>query len=375
MPAIDFVIESEISQSTRAQQLSAMFDVPAEQKCSLRWQGELPIDNLDWNVGLIVGPSGSGKSTIAKQVFGEAFQPELKWIGASVIDDFASTLSMEDISKACQAVGFNTIPAWLRPFNVLSNGERFRVDLARRILELPDPIVVDEFSSVVDRQVAQIASYAVQKFVRARKRKFIAVGCHYDVTDWLDPDWILEPSTMAFTPRGRLHQRPPLDITISRAPYSAWKLFASYHYMSASLHPAARCYGLWVGDRIAAFAGILPKPISNGDEKGAWIAGVSRVVTLPDWQGMGLAFVLLDNLGAAYGGIGKRFRNYPAHPAFVRACQRSKNWRQTKQAGRFSRVSGRSANSNSGFGGRPCAVFEYVGSRMGKEAAQNLLAV
>lgn len=369
MPAIDLIIESEISRSTRARQLEALFDIPPEKKCSLRWTGELPIENRDWNVGLIVGPSGCGKSSIARAVFGGAFQPDLAWNGASVIDDFDAGLSMEDISKACQAVGFNTIPAWLRPFAVLSNGERFRVDLARRILELPDPIVVDEFSSVVDRQVAQIASHAIQKFVRARKRKFVAISCHYDIADWLQPDWVLEPATMAFTPRGCLQRRPRLDVTISRVPYSAWKMFAPYHYMSADLHPGARCFGLWVGDRLAAFAGILPKPISNGKDRGSWIAGVSRVVTLPDWQGMGLAFVLLDNLAAAYKGLGKRFRNYPAHPAFVRACERSANWRQAKLAGRFSTVGA------AGFGGRACAVFEYCGASMPRRDAENLLAV
>jgi hypothetical protein len=115
-----------------------------------------------------------------------------------VIDDFAGTLSMEQVSSACQAVGFNTIPAWLRPFYVLSNGERFRVELARRLLELSDPIVVDEFTSVVDRQVAQIGAHAVQKYVRRNKRKFVAVSCHYDIVDWLQPDWIFEPATMHF---------------------------------------------------------------------------------------------------------------------------------------------------------------------------------
>jgi hypothetical protein len=63
----------------------------------------------------------------------------------------------------------------------------------------PDrPLLVDEFSSVVDRQVAKIGAHAVQKWVRRNARQFVAVSCHYDIVDWLRPDWVLEPATMSF---------------------------------------------------------------------------------------------------------------------------------------------------------------------------------
>src|ERR1041385_4296413 len=117
---IDLIVESEVSPSSRVAQLEAMFDVPPAAKSRMEWHGDLPIEQEPWNVGLIVGPSGCGKSTIAKQLFGEDYHPELEWRGKSVIDDFAATLSMEQVSSACQSVGFNTIPAWLRPFYVLS---------------------------------------------------------------------------------------------------------------------------------------------------------------------------------------------------------------------------------------------------------------
>lgn len=228
MPAVDVVVETAISNSVRARQLRAMFDVPVEKKCTLQWQGELPIEQEDWNVGLIVGPSGSGKTTVARSTFGENFHPDMEWRAASVIDDFAAGSSMESISKACQAVGFNTIPAWLRPHSVLSNGEKFRVELARRVLELPDPVVVDEFTSVVDRQVAQIGAYAVAKWVRRERRKFVAVTCHYDVIEWLQPDWILEPATMKFTARrGLQRSRPGIDVEIGRGRIRGVETFRS----------------------------------------------------------------------------------------------------------------------------------------------------
>ena len=135
-----------------------------------------------------------------------------------MIDDFSPALSVDAISQACMAVGFNTIPAWLRPYGVLSNGEKFRVDLARRLLEGGDLIAVDEFTSVVDRQVAKIGSHAVQKWARGKGRQFVAATCHYDLEDWLQPDWVLEPATMTFRWRS-VQRRPELACTIARVPY------------------------------------------------------------------------------------------------------------------------------------------------------------
>lgn len=197
---IDFTLSTAISTSSRVKQLAAMFDVPAANRSTLRFQGDMPFDAEPWNVGLIVGPSGSGKSSVLQECFGTA--ADFAWKSAAMIDDFKSDLSITDITAACSAVGFNTVPAWLRPYGVLSNGERFRADLARRLLECPDPILVDEFTSVVDRQVAKIAAHAVAKFIRKYNRQFVAASCHYDVIEWLNPDWIFEPASMRFTRRG-----------------------------------------------------------------------------------------------------------------------------------------------------------------------------
>ncbi len=166
MPAIDFTVESDIDLTTRVQQLSAMFDCPAQQKCAIAFKGELPIEDFEWNVGLIVGPSGCGKSSILTRIF--APPQSLEWSAKSVIDDFPRGVSISDIAAICQSVGFNTIPAWMRPFSVLSNGEKFRVEMARRMLSegRAGVITMDEFTSVVDRQVAKIGAHAVQKYIR-----------------------------------------------------------------------------------------------------------------------------------------------------------------------------------------------------------------
>lgn len=73
-----------------------------------------------------------------------------------------------------------------------------RVDLARSILEDKDLIVFDEFTSVVNREVAKTSSYAISKAVRKQNKKFIAVACHRDIIDWLEPDWIYDTDEKHF---------------------------------------------------------------------------------------------------------------------------------------------------------------------------------
>ena len=355
MPSVDFVVSSELKRTARVKQLEAMFDVPPSEKTTLHWEGEIAIEEKPWNIGLILGPSGCGKSSVLRKAFGRA--KKFKWTADSVIDDFSRKCTIKEIADVCRSVGFNTIPAWMRPQRVLSNGEQFRVDLARRLLELPDPILVDEFTSVVDRQVAKITSHAVQKYIRRENRKFVACSCHYDIVEWLKPDWILEPATMRFRWRSVQRSRPKLRCSIRRVKYDVWHTFAPFHYLTAGLNKSARCFALFIDGKVTTFAGMLRRP----HPKVKNVIGCSRLVTLPDYQGLGLAMILIDTLSAAYKSIDERVRTYPAHPSLVRSFGRSENWAQRKHFGQFSPRRGRNS-AVGGFGGRHCAVFEYDGS-------------
>lgn len=367
---INVSVQTEISQSSRVRQLEGMFDCPASEKQSREWTIDADMESAPWNVGIIVGPSGAGKSTVARAMFGDLVDRPVMWGEKSVIDDFPADMSMDAIADICRAVGFNTIPAWMRPFHVLSTGEKFRVDLARRLIEPVDVVVVDEFTSVVDRQVAQIGSAAVAKYVRRVGKRFVAVGCHYDVIDWLQPDWVIEPHLGTFTRRS-VQRRPNVDVEIRRVEYKEWARFAPYHYMSSDLNKAARCFVGFVDNRPAVFCGVLYRPHATARN----IYGVSRMVTLPDFQGLGIGPAVVDTIASAYKAVGRRFRHYPAHPHLVRVYDQSKLWSMEKRPGVFSKPAGKTSgiSSNNGFGGRPCAVFEYRGPALNDKITAKLL--
>lgn len=141
------------------------------------------------------GGSGTGKTTIANELFKENIISSFEYNAKSVIDDMPKQCSVDEITKMFYAVGFGSVPSWLKPYRVLSNGEKMRVDLARALLE-KDFIVFDEFTSVVDRQVAQTACIAINKAIKRTNKKFIAISCHYDILEWLQPDWVFDTDDM-----------------------------------------------------------------------------------------------------------------------------------------------------------------------------------
>ena len=119
---------------------------------------------------------------------------EFAWRGASVIDNFDRKHTVDGVAQNMSGRGVQYDPGVAPDRTACSvTVRKFRVDLARRLLEGGDVVACDEFTSVVDRQVARIGSHAVQKFIRRGSRKFVAATCHYDLEDWLQPDWVPSP--------------------------------------------------------------------------------------------------------------------------------------------------------------------------------------
>jgi GNAT superfamily N-acetyltransferase len=339
-------LSTPIRNSFRVQQVAGMFDVPLGEKASQRFDVELPDRDEPWQIGLIVGPSGSGKSTIARQAFGNALYQAAGWPANRAIIDCFGDLPVRKIVELLTAVGFSSPPSWVKPYAVLSNGERFRCDLARALsisdfgFRISDcksvvsdksairnpqseiPLVTfDEFTSVVDRNVARVASAAIAKGIRNGRIpcRFVAVTCHYDVAEWLEPDWTLDMATSRLE-RRRL-RRPNIDIRIHRCRVEAWAMFARHHYLSGNIHPSARCYlATWNGIPVS-FAATLPMIGKQNHRR------FTRIVTLPDFQGLGIGMKFIAAVAELHREEGLRINVTSSHPALIQHCKRSPLWR------------------------------------------------
>ena len=360
-------LETPVIQSPRVQQVAGMFDVTLEPISRMEWHVQLPLDEQSWHVGLITGPSGCGKSTIARRLWPCQIQhvANLTWPeDESVLDAFPGDMSIKEITALLSAVGFSSPPAWLRPFGVLSTGEQFRVTLARLLAELPELCVIDEYTSVVDRTVAQIGSAALAKAVRQRRQRFVAVTCHDDVEEWLQPDWVYTPADGRFAWRS-LRCRPAIRLEISRCKTEAWALFRRHHYLNHGLAPGAVCFlATWQG-RPVAFSAWLPF-VSGGPAA----RREHRTVTLPDYQGVGIGFALSSFCASLWKALGYRALSTTTHPAFIAARCRSADWRMTRRPsfadGRLRQL--RHATT------RMTAGFRYVGPPLDYATAARLLS-
>ncbi len=359
MPTVDAVVECPVYESFRVQQVAGLFDVSIGEKVRQSFSVEVPALGESWRIGAIVGPSGSGKTTIAKSAFGELVYRPAAWAEDRAVVDGFGDLPIKTITRALTAVGFSSPPSWIKPYAVLSNGEKFRCDLARALLGDGEAVVFDEFTSVVDRTVAKIGAAAVAGAIRKGHvgKRFVAVSCHYDILEWLQPEWVVDMATCRLL--RRCLRRPDIELEVFRCRNEAWRLFGPHHYLSADLHHSAQCYlAAWAG-RPVAFVAVLPMTGKRNHRR------VSRIVVLPDFQGVGIGSQVLDAVCELHYRQGRKIGITTGHPGMVRHLWRSLHWRLLRRypVGRAGKRPGFRTAGRRGRGslGRCVIAFRYCG--------------
>jgi energy-coupling factor transporter ATP-binding protein EcfA2 len=369
MQSVSIVRKTEVINTPRVMQLSGMFDIPPQETSEQRWDVSIPLNEKPWNIGLIVGPSGCGKTTIASEIFGDKMVAGFEWDDKkSILDAFPKSMGIKDISAILNSVGFSSPPSWFKPYKVLSNGEKFRVDIARALAESPDLCVIDEFTSVVDRTVAQIGSAAVAKTIRRMKKQFVAVSCHYDIEEWLQPDWVYRVHDNSFHWRS-LRQRPEIELEIIKVDRKAWEMFKRYHYLTAQISNAAQCFVAFWKDIPVAFYSYLHfqnnrlKKTKRGH----------RMVCLPDYQGVGMGLRMEEHVASCLVALGFDYIGAASHPARIAYCANSPRWRMIAKPNISRNKGNRGKKNSTKHAGRLTTTFRYCGPAARVEDAERLL--
>jgi len=357
--------------SYRAARVKSLFNV--ESGANFELDADLPIDDGDWKIGVIVGPSGSGKTSLGQQ-FGNNYAP--RWpANVPIVDAISPGGDFDRVTGALSAVGLGSVPAWLRPHSVLSNGERFRAMLARLVCAAPKLAVVDEFSSVVDRQIARVGAGAFAKAWRRTGGQAVLLSCHYDILDWLQPDWVFDTGTGAFQ-RGLVRRRPLLDMEIWQTDWRYWPMFEPHHYLKMPKMMASTCY-------VAAIDGEPVAHVAFSTRPGLVEARACRLVVMPEWQGAGVGMRFLNAVCERWRRGENRYKKrlptlfHTSHPGLAAALRRDDRWTQVSAAlygshrGKSIKTltesavkKGRKPPGSAGFGGHFRAVqgFRYLGA-------------
>lgn len=99
-------------------------------------------------------------------------------------------------------------------------------------------------------------------------------------------------------------------------------MFSKYHYLNHELNPSSKCYLLKVNDNIAAFCSLIhfPHPVRSYRK-------VHRLVVLPDYQGLGLGTLFIEELAKR---SDKPFAITTSQPSLIWSLRKKDNWLLTR---------------------------------------------
>lgn len=312
--------------------------------------------NFSWNIGVILGSSGSGKTTILKKC-GQLREPNFD-SEKPLISNF-NWLEPKEATFVLTSIGLSSVPTWLRPFHTLSNGEQYRAKLAYLIASSNDEevILIDEYTSVVDRDVAKAMSFALQKYIRKQNKKIILASCHYDILEWLMPDWTCSPQKGGVLERcDYLRQgRPQIALQVSRVEVETWDFFKKHHYLTEDVNKSCKFLLFEWNMKPIGIIALINQPNKNGK---ASAMGISRIVILPDYQGMGLGVKICEFSSSILRDNGAcNIYIKTINPALGEYFSKSEKWKPTSMNGKKGNTDVKALNRRI----RPSYCYEFIG--------------
>jgi ABC-type ATPase with predicted acetyltransferase domain len=299
-----------------------------------KWERFVVYDNVELKIGpkdivLITGDSGSGKSVLLKalekdvregmnaqsinmsEIQTEPDKPLIETVGKTVEE------GLELLSK----VGLNDAFLFLRSFEQLSDGQKYRYRIARMMESKAQFWIMDEFAATLDRDTAKIVAYNVQKLARQEGKAVLAATTHTDLFEDLKPSV-------------HVHKRFGKEIKVKYYPNETNKecslvkemrilegsrqdyyQLAGFHYRSHKVAGVRKIFCLKRREELcgvvvysyppaACFGRRMVLPRMSMRELNEKLSIISRVVVHPKYRTIGLGHKLiretLEHAGTAY---------------------------------------------------------------------------
>jgi len=238
-------------------------------------------------------------------------KPLIETVGATVEE------ALELLSK----VGLNDAFLFLRTYDQLSDGQKYRYRLAKFLESKKQWWIMDEFAATLDRDTAKIVAFNVQKIARQQGKAVIAATTHGDLFEDLSPSV-------------HVHKRFGDEITVNYYPNKPaaecslvkemsivpgvpddWRKLSGFHYRSHNCGATREIFTLrqrgWlIGVIVYAYPPpncsgrglVLPRmPIKELNQK---LSIISRIVVHPKYRSIGLGAKLirdtLPRIGTPY---------------------------------------------------------------------------
>jgi len=274
-------------------------------------------DNVTIKIGptdivYITGESGSGKSVLLKALEKDLAEEAINMESIKPDPDkpLIETVgnSLEEGLELLSRVGLNDAFLFIRRYSQLSDGQRYRYRIAKLVESGKQYWIMDELCATLDRDMAKIVAFNLQKQARRTGKAVIAATTHTDLFEDLAPSVHIHKGwgkrlDVKYYPN-KLNQVCSVtrDIRLEEGTMEDYMQLAEFHYRNPTTHPIPlKIFALKQEDRtpVGVIMYTYP-PINSFGRKEALgrvlsireanekIATISRVILHPKYRSIGL---------------------------------------------------------------------------------------
>ena len=288
-----------------------------------QWEKFLVYDNVELKIGpadivYITGDSGSGKSVLLKALEKDIRQDmKLSCINIADIKPEADKPLIETVGETLEEglellskVGLNDAFLFLRSYEQLSDGQKYRYKIAKMIESKAQFWIMDEFAATLDRDTAKIVAYNLQKLARQQSKAVLAATTHTDLFEDLNPSVHIH-KRFGKEITVNYHLNKPAkecsltkEMQITEGTTEDWRKLASFHYRSHKIVAPRKIFCLKRGTELCGvivynyppptcFGRRLVLPKMSMKELNEKLSIISRVVVHPKYRTIGLGVKLV----------------------------------------------------------------------------------
>jgi ABC-type ATPase with predicted acetyltransferase domain len=273
---------------------------------------ELKISPND--VVYITGDSGSGKSVLLRairadlggeavdlsEVAVDADKPLIETVGATVEE------GLELLSK----VGLNDAFLFLRTYNQLSDGQKYRYRIAKLIESGKQWWLMDEFAACLDRDTAKIIAFNLQKIARQQGKAVVVATTHGDLFRDLAPSVHVHKRFGEEIQVKYCQGKPAAECSlvsemrVEQGTLDDWRKLSRFHYRGHRTVGPRKIFKLTRGEELCGvIVYCYPPPSCYGrrlvlpslpiEQLNRQLSIISRVVVHPKYRAIGLGAKLI----------------------------------------------------------------------------------
>jgi len=288
-----------------------------------RWEKFVIYDNVELKIGpsdivYITGDSGSGKSVLLKALEKDIRQDmKLSCINIADIQPDSNKPLIETVGKTLEEglellskVGLNDAFLFLRSYEQLSDGQKYRYKIAKMIESKAQFWIMDEFAATLDRDTAKIVAYNLQKLARQQSKAVLAATTHTDLFEDLNPSVYIYKKFGKEIDIRYYPNEPAKECTLAKemrieqGTTEDWRKLAGFHYRSHKIAAPRKIFCLKRAEELCgvivycyppptAFGRGLVLPKMSMRELNEKLSIISRVVVHPKYRTIGLGAKLV----------------------------------------------------------------------------------